>query len=102
LSISYLILYTGEIFPNTTNQGLDQKIIEDLNCILNLNDDKLKRNRRGAMDDAKDLLRRKYLTGKWKTTDIDKEIRDWQSRTKDGRYKAYCQAAIWYLEQLKK
>jgi uncharacterized protein (TIGR02646 family) len=93
---------TGEILPNTTNQGLDQKIREDLNCILNLNDDKLKRNRKGAMDDAKDLLKRKYPTGKWEITDIDKEIRDWQSRTKDGRYKAYCQAAIWYLEQLKK
>ena len=25
----------------------------------------------------KDLLKRKYPTGKWEITDIDKEIRDW-------------------------
>ena len=29
------------------------------------------------MENAKDLLKRKYPTGKWENTDIDKEIRDW-------------------------
>jgi len=53
------------------------------------------------MDVAKNILKKKYPSGTWKITDIDKEIELWQSR-KNNRYKAYCQAAIWYLEQLKK
>jgi uncharacterized protein (TIGR02646 family) len=92
---------SGEILPNTTNQDLERGISEDLNCILNLNAEKLKEARMDVMDVAKNILKKKYPNGAWRITDIDKEIRDWQSRTKDGRYKAYCQAAIWYLEQLK-
>lgn len=91
---------SGEILPNTTNQDLERGISEDLNYILNLNDEKLKEARMDVMDVAKNILKKKYPTGAWRITDIDKEIELWQSK-KDGRYKAYCQAAIWYLEQLK-
>ncbi len=92
---------SGEILPNTTNHNLEQKISEDLNYILNLNDDKLKQARRDVMDFAKEILKKKYPIGTWSVKDIAQEIINWSSKTKDGKYKAYCQAAIWFLESRK-
>jgi len=99
-----LIKYSifGDILPDTPNQGLEQKIIDDLNSILNLNDEKLRNARKDVIDRAKDILKKKHPTGPWTNKDIDKEISHWQSKTKRGGYKVYCQAAIWYLKSLKK
>ncbi len=90
----------GEIIPNTKNEYLAQKIIEDLDCILNLNDDRLRQARYDAMDLAKKILKEKYPTGNWTSRQIEKEIEDWKTR-KDGKYRPFCQAAIWFLEHLK-
>jgi uncharacterized protein (TIGR02646 family) len=92
---------SGEILLNTMNPDLEQKISEDLNYILNLNDDKLKQARKNVMDVAKEILTKKHHIGTWSVRDIDREISDWSSKTKEGRYKAYCQAAIWFLESRK-
>lgn len=109
----------GQILPNTKNDDLQQKIAEDLNCILNLNDEKLRQFRIDAMDLAKKILKEKYPTGNWTPKQIEKEIKEWKSKSKmlvkeidgdsskkavirrGGEYRAYCQAAIWFLEYLK-
>ena len=92
---------SGEILPNTSNQQLKQQIKEDLDCILNLNDSKIRQARKNIIEHAKDRLKKKYPKGDWKIQHIDQEIIAWQSKTPDGKYKAYCQAAIWYLQDLK-
>ncbi|BBC24252.1 hypothetical protein [Pseudanabaena sp. ABRG5-3] len=98
-----IVTYTplGQIIPNTHNTALKEKIIEDLNCILNLNNENLRLARKDAMDRAKEFLIKNNPTGTWGVKEIDKEIVNWKSKTKDGRYRAYCQAAIWFLEYLK-
>ena len=90
----------GQILPNTQNEDLQQKITEDLNYILNLNDEKLRQFRLDAMDLAKENLERNNPTGTWTVKEIEKEIEIWNNQ-KDGKYKPFCQAAIWYLEWLK-
>ena len=107
----------GQILPNTQSEDLQQKIAEDLNYILNLNDEKLRKFRLDAIDLAKKTLKEKYPIGNWTPKQIEKEIKEWKSKSKEiiskrdgskdlilkrgGEYRAYCQAAIWFLEFLK-
>lgn len=91
---------SGEILPNTKDEDLSQKITEDLNCILNLNDKNLKLARKQVIDLAKENLKRNNPTGTWTVKEIEKEIEIWNNQ-KDGKYKPFCQAAIWYLGWLR-
>jgi uncharacterized protein (TIGR02646 family) len=89
---------SGKILPNTQNENLQQSIIEDLDCILNLNDEKLRMQRKQAMDIAKESLEKKYPNPT--LLEIEREIEVWKTK-KDGKYQPFCQAAIWFLEYLK-
>ncbi|MEI6327659.1 MAG: hypothetical protein WCP16_00390 [Pseudanabaena sp. ELA645] len=89
----------GDILPNTQDENLRQKIIEDLDYILNLNDEKLRDYRAEAIDLAKKNLKDKYPTGNWTLQQIENEIQDWKSKDKNGMYRPFCQAAIWWLEK---
>jgi uncharacterized protein (TIGR02646 family) len=90
----------GEILPNTQDEDLHQKIAEDLDCILNLNNEKLRDYRRETIDRAKEILKEKYPNGNWTLVQIDQEIEYWKTK-KDGKYQPFCQAAIWFLEKRK-
>ena len=89
----------GEILPNAEDDKLREKIIQDLDYILNLNDEKLRDYRAIAIDSAKENLIKKYPTGNWTTKQFDDEINIWKSKDEDGKYKPFCQAAIWWLEK---
>lgn len=88
---------SGEIFANVKDTELQNKITEDLDIILNLNDEKLKEYRKEAIDLAKKLLIDKYPTGNWTLKQIEREIEEWKNQ-KNGKYRPFCQAAIWFLE----
>jgi uncharacterized protein (TIGR02646 family) len=87
---------SGKILPK--NEDLRQSIIEDLDCILNLNNEKLRMQRQQAIDIAKESLEKKYPNPT--LLEIEREIEDWKSK-KGGKYREFCQAAIWFLEYLK-
>jgi uncharacterized protein (TIGR02646 family) len=91
---------SGKILPNAKDENSCREIIEDIDCILNLNDENLRSSRKQAIDMAKDNLKRSNPTGTWTVKEIEKEIEDWKTR-KDGKYRPFCQAAIWFLEYLK-
>ncbi|NMF60418.1 retron system putative HNH endonuclease [Pseudanabaena yagii] len=88
---------SGEIFANVKDTELQNKITEDLDIILNLNDEKLKEYRKEAIDLAKKLLIDKYPTGNWTLKQIEREIEEWKNQ-KNCKYRPFCQAAIWFLE----
>ncbi len=94
-----VIIYSlsGEILANAQDPDLQNKINEDLDIILNLNDEKLKEYRKEAIDLAKKLLIDKYPRGNWTLYQIEKEIEEWKNK-RDGKYRPFCQAAIWFLE----
>jgi hypothetical protein len=89
----------GEILPNVKDNELQNKIIEDIDCILNLNNEKLRESRAEAIDSAKRNLTKNYPTGNWTIKQFDEEIEIWKGKDKDGKYKPFCQVAIWWLEK---
>ncbi len=89
----------GEILPNVKDNELQNRIIEDVDCILNLNNAKLREYRAEAIDSVKRNLMKKYPTGNWTIKQVDEEIEIWKGKDKDGKYKPFCQAAIWWLEK---
>jgi uncharacterized protein (TIGR02646 family) len=89
----------GEILPNVEDNELQNRIIEDIDCILNLNNEKLREYRAEAIASAKRNLMKKYPTGNWTIKQVDEEIKIWKGKNKDGKYKPFCHAAIWWLEK---
>jgi len=97
--IERLITYDtdGTIIPVVKNKT----VIQDLN-LLNLNDNNLKNFRRDAIDLAKEEMVKKYPTKKWTKVLIQKEIDLWKAKDKNGKFRPFCQIAIWFWEQQKK
>jgi uncharacterized protein (TIGR02646 family) len=89
----------GEILPNLEDNESQNRIVEDLDCILNLNNEKLREYRAEAIASATRNLMKKYPTGDWTIKQVDEEIKIWKGKDKDGKYKPFCQAAIWWLEK---
>lgn len=72
----------------------------ELNKKLNLNAQVLKEARKEVINIAHKQLEKNYPDKKWNQRIFEKEIAEWSAKTND-KYKAYCQAAIWYLEWLR-
>ena len=53
------------------------------------------------MDEALVELKKKYPTRQWTKYVLEKEIEIWKSKHK-GKFRPYCQAAIWFFRVAKK
>ena len=97
--VETLITYksNGEILPSEE----DIEVTHDIE-LLNLNNERLIKVRRNAIDRAKELMSKKYPTKTWTKTLIHSEIEIWKSKDKKGRLRPFCQIAIWFWEQQKK
>ncbi len=79
----------------------DEDLEEDLNSILNLNQQNLKENRKRIIDLVKEELKRKHgshYKGLWKAREVKTLLEEW-SLKENGKYRAYCEVAIYYLKQ---
>ncbi len=97
-SVESLVVYSlkGEILSSSKNEDVGNDI-----KLLNLNDSFLIKVRKQVIDEALALLKKEYPNRQWTKYLFDKEIEKWQSKYK-GKFRPYCQAAIWFLELLKK
>lgn len=80
----------------------DAEIDFDLNILLNLNNQNLKDARKNVINIAKDLMIEKYPIKRWTKALIQKEIDLWEAKDKNGKFRPFCQIAIWFWEQQKK
>lgn len=80
----------------------DLEIEDDLNTLLNLNNQNLKDARKNVINLAKELMIKKYTSKLWTKTLIQKEIDLWKTKDKNGKFRPFCQIAIWFWEQQKK
>lgn len=79
----------------------DKDVKVDLEKKLNLNVYHLRQNRKNIIDIARLRMERRYKKRPqhdWSKTDLDSEIRFWESPDNQGYLKEYCQAAIFYLK----
>lgn len=92
-----LVVYTlkGEIHSVANNQEVEGDIE-----LLNLNEGFLIKARKLMMEEAFGGLKKKYAQRDWTKNLIEKEIEDWKTKYK-GKFRPYCQSAIWFLERLK-
>ncbi|MEM6966646.1 MAG: retron system putative HNH endonuclease [Bacteroidota bacterium] len=74
------------------------KVEEDIE-LLNLNDQNIVEARKKVIDLARTFLIRKKPIGQWTKVIIQKEIDEWKSKNKAGKFREYCQVAIWFWEQ---
>lgn len=95
--VESLVDYTlsGKIIAVAKNKD----VIHDIK-LLNLNDTFLEKSRKQTMDEALKKLKGKYPQKTWTKYLFEKEIEEWKSKHK-GKFRPYCQAAIWFLELLK-
>jgi len=75
---------------------------DDLNTLLNLNNQNLKDARKNVINIAKELMIKKYTIKVWTKALIQKEIDLWKTKDKNGKFRPFCQIAIWFWEQQKK
>jgi len=73
----------------------------DIDKTLNLNDSRIKRNRKNVLDGAIEglnyLHRAKQI--KWTKPNINAVITKYCERDVDGRFKEYCQIVVYYLNK---
>lgn len=72
----------------------------DIN-LLNLNDQNLVNARKGVIDIALTEMVDKYPKRQWTKTLIQQEIELWKARDSKGKFKPFCQIAIWFWEKQK-
>jgi len=96
-NIESLIDYTlsGKIAAVAENKDVTHDI-----KLLNLNDSFLEKSRKQTMDEALKRLKEKHPQRTWTKYLFDKEIEEWKNKHK-GKFRPYCQSAIWFLELLK-
>lgn len=84
--------HTGEVASD------DPRIHEDLHVTLNLNNERLRRARQKILDT---LLHKLAVEkrGFWSPELIAGELSSWRRRDEEGRYREYCQVAIYWLEK---
>ncbi|WP_158829113.1 hypothetical protein [Mucilaginibacter lacusdianchii] len=68
---------------------------EDFDTVLVLNDAMLRLNRKNAIDGARAYLERK----KWKEAELKQLLDGWSAKDKEGKYRPYCGAVIWYIKR---
>jgi len=98
--IETLVTYNlnGEIQSLKDNPDAEN----DLNILLNLNNQNLKDARKNVINIAKELMTKKYAIRVWTKALIQKEIELWKAKDKNGKFRPFCQIAIWFWEQQKK
>lgn len=90
---------TGRIFSD------DKQIDDDLNHTLNLNyegrDFSLCSNRRNALEACLEKLREltKGKSGTWSRTVLQKMLKSYENKDKEGKYREYSGIVIWYLKK---
>ena len=90
---------TGRIFSD------DQQIDDDLNHTLNLNyggsDFSLCSNRHNALEVCLEKLREltKGKSGTWSRTVLQKMLKSYENKDKEGKYREYSGIVIWYLKK---
>lgn len=66
----------------------------EMNHILNLNKNILRKNRHSALKGVITQLKKG-----WKVSQVRKELEKWRNKESDGHYKPYCGIVISYLEK---
>lgn len=71
---------------------------DEINRLLNLNNPLLKANRLSAWNGVK-----KYLVkGHWSLAKINEQLKNWESKDHEGKYKEYCGIVLFYLQKKKR
>lgn len=65
----------------------------EINSVLNLNNDLLKRNREETINGLIEGIK------KWNLANLKEVIEKWKAKDRDGKLKPYCGVAIYYLEK---
>jgi uncharacterized protein (TIGR02646 family) len=77
-----------------------KSIVErDIEEILNLNNDVLKRNRKETIKTVIQELNKKSKKTTWTDAEIDQMIKNYNNKGKEGKYKPYCQVVISFLKK---
>lgn len=79
----------------------DERVDNDLDNILNLNNDRFIKGRKAVMDIAVKEMNRKYKKKKgqtWSKRDLKTEIKYWEKRV-EKKHHPFCQVAIFYLNK---
>jgi len=91
--------------PDGTIISTDENFEKEINNILNLNEDNLKRQREGIYKLIDRVVRKEFtkpnMTRIQKNNYLAKQINWWDSK-KDGKFSEFCMVAINYLESRKK
>ncbi len=90
---------------NGTIQSIDEneEVEYDLNTNLNLNNDKLKENRKIAFDLAWEQFKKVHKNkANWTKQTFQAEIDKLKQTNAEGKYMAYCQCLIYLFEKKKK
>jgi len=90
--IEDLIVYSNDGTIKSNNQQLDR----ELNEVLNLNVQRLKNNRKAALDGFKDGL---TLQGKLSRPLIQRWLNDWKGLNHNDNLKPYCMVVIYWLQK---
>lgn len=81
----------------------DEKLDHDLDVVLNLNYDGdgvyLMQNRKEVLRACKEKIKRMKEKGQWSRTLLQKVLKEYEERDKDGYLKPYSGIAIWYLKK---
>lgn len=85
--------------PNGIIYSDDTAINNELNQVLNLNIQTLVNNRKVILDILIQQLKSEQAKGDWTAAMLNKKIKEWSDKQKDGKYKPYCQIAIYYLKK---
>ena len=81
----------------------DANLLYDLEKVLNLNNKALVQRRKAIFDRVKEQLKEESPKGKWTQVLFARHREEWLSRHQyKGKqaYRAYCMAAIWFLDLL--
>ena len=77
----------------------DETINNELDKVLNLNMQTLVVNRREVITLVIKELQRNYPTGTWTAATLNREIKKWNEKKGDGKYRPYCQIVVHHLNK---
>ena len=77
----------------------NENVKNDIEEILNLNNNILKRNRKQTLKAAINELNKEYKKITWPVSEIERIIEKYKIKDRKGQYKPYCQIVIYYLKK---
>ncbi len=75
----------------------DEQLSKNMNEILNLNLETLRKNREAVLDEAIKSFQKKH-PGQWTKEVLEREISRWSSLS-NGAYTPYCQIVVYYFQK---